>query len=92
MTKVFRIAFAATIALSLTGCDAIISSTANAASYEAGKLFAIALPKEQLDALNLLDPEVFCAESSKVAEGTAGIAGFSPEEFAKGCVETLSAQ
>ena len=92
MTKVFKIALAATIAMSLTGCDAILSSTAAAGSYEAGKIFATAIPKEQLDALNLLDPEVFCAESATVAEGTATIEGFSTEEFAKGCLEVLNAK
>jgi hypothetical protein len=92
MRKVFTIALAATITLSLTGCDAIMNSTAATGSYEAGKLFANAIPQDQLEALNILDTDAFCDEYATIAEGASTIEGFSAEEFAKGCVDVFNAK
>jgi hypothetical protein len=90
--KVFTITIAAAITLSLTGCDALISSTAATGSYEAGKLFANAIPKDQLEALNITDPTAFCDEYATIAEGASTIEGFSAEEFTKGCNDVFSAK
>lgn len=92
MRKVLSIAIASALALSLTGCDAILNSTAATGSYEAGKLFANAIPKDQLEALNITDPAAFCDEYAAIAEGASTIEGFSAEEFTKGCNDVFSAK
>lgn len=92
MKKIIVVIALSTLALSLTGCSFIQEATGSSASYEAGKLFANAIPAEQLEALNITNPETFCDEYSKIAEGAASVEGFSAKEFTRGCIEAFEAK
>jgi hypothetical protein len=81
-----------TLALSLTGCSFLQETAVASASYEAGKLFANAIPADQLEALNITNPATFCDEYSKIAEGAATVEGFSASEFTRGCTEAFEAK
>jgi hypothetical protein len=81
-----------TLALSLTGCSFIQESAVSSASYEAGKLFANAIPADQLETLNITNPATFCDEYSKIAESAATVEGFSASEFTRGCTEAFEAK
>lgn len=85
-----RIIVATTLALfttALTGC----SMAADALSFEAGKTYGSALSQTQLDTLAGGDAEGFCRSHATVAQETAGIEGFSVEQFTQGCVAGITA-
>ena len=92
MKKIIGALTLSTLALSLTGCSFIQETSVATASYEAGKLFANAIPADQLEALNITNPATFCDEYSKIAEDAATVEGFSAKEFTRGCTEAFEAK
>ena len=92
MKKIIAALALSTVALSLTGCSFIQEKSVASASYEAGKLFANAIPADQLEAFNITNPATFCDEYSEIAEGAVTVEGFSASEFTRGCTEAFEAK
>jgi hypothetical protein len=92
LKKIITTLAIAALALSLNGCSFIQETSVASASYQAGKLFANAIPADQLEALNITNPATFCEEYSMIAESAATVEGFSAAEFSRGCTEAFEAK